>query len=244
VVQTTGGESIGAWGTGLFDAWGIGKRDGNNGVLLVVAVADRNLHIVTGRGLAGRLPDGTASQIAGGTIDPLLRAGRTRDAVLAGLDGIRRALRHPVTGRNALAGAASSPAQAGGLGPPGPASLPLPTPEPEPASSGNGWLFGLAVLGLIALVCIGRYASRMKATRPFPADLPDRERPWWARRTGFWSAVNLSGDVSRPPPPADQHDPSGSRVAGDGSGGTPDDRPGAGSSGAGGSGGGGVSDGW
>ncbi|MEN3358304.1 MAG: uncharacterized protein V7637_2286 [Mycobacteriales bacterium] len=237
VVQTTGGESIGAWGIGLFKAWGIGGRDRNNGVLLVVAVADHHRYIATGRGLSGRLPGDAASEIAGGTIDPLLKAGRTRDAVLAGLDGIRRALRHAVTGRNALAAAASSPDPAGRPRQPGPASLPLPTPDPEPPSSGNGWLFGLAVLGLIALVGIARYASRMKATRSFPPDLPDRERPWWARRTGFWSAVNLSGDAPRPPPPPD---PAGSPVAGEGPGGRPGDGPPGGGS----SSGGGSSGGW
>jgi uncharacterized protein len=186
VVRTTGGQPIAAWGTGLFNAWGVGKRTRDNGVLLVVAVADHDPRIVTGSGLTDRFSAGAVDDIVRGTIAPLLRAGRTRDAVLAGLDHIRRALSHQVTEGNALADAAGAT--------PGPSSLPLPTPNPGPAGSGSGWLLGLAFVGLMVVVGIGSYARRMKATRGVPDDLPDRERPWWARRTGFWASMNLSGD--------------------------------------------------
>ena len=38
--------------------WQLGKRDKDNGLLFVVAVEDRRLHIFTGYGLEGILPDG------------------------------------------------------------------------------------------------------------------------------------------------------------------------------------------
>lgn len=104
VVPTTGNASIETWATGLFNAWGVGQAGKDNGVLLVVALEDRALRIATGDGLRGRLPDGTASEIIGGTITPLLRDGRTEDAVLAGLDGIRTALGHDISGSALAAG--------------------------------------------------------------------------------------------------------------------------------------------
>ena len=66
------------------------RRPGAPGTTpLMIATDDRRLRIVTGSGLADRLPDGTASDIIRGTIAPLFRDGRMRDGVLAGLDQIR-----------------------------------------------------------------------------------------------------------------------------------------------------------
>jgi uncharacterized protein len=180
IVQTTGGASIETWGTGLFNAWGVGKRDRNNGVLLVIAVADHRLRIVTGRGLTTRLPDGTASEIVGGTITPLMRAGRTQDAVLAGLDGIRRALGHDVTATE-LADPNALPA----------AALPAP-PASEPSGSG-GWVGGLiflSVFGLIGGTFGWRRLVSYGATRY--ADVPDPDRPWWARQAAIASLSTFS----------------------------------------------------
>ncbi|HVQ93410.1 MAG TPA: TPM domain-containing protein [Mycobacteriales bacterium] len=253
VVRTTGGQPIEAWGNGLFNVWGVGKRTRDNGVLLVIAVADHHPRIVTGSGLTDRFSAGAADDIVDGTINPLLEEGRTRDAVLAGLDHIRRALSHEVTESNALADAAGSPDVAGSA--PGPSySLPLPIPDPDPAGPGSGWLLGLAFVGLIVVVGIGSYARRMKATRGVPDDLPDRERPWWARRTGFWASMNLSGDAVSTDRPHHTGS-SGSHVTGAGKrsagtsggssgGGSGGGDSGGGSSSGGSSGGGGASGSW
>jgi uncharacterized protein len=99
VVPTTGGARIESWSTGLFNAWGVGQAGTDNGVLLVVALQDRALRITTGDGLRTRLPDYRASEIIGSTITPLLRQGRTEDAVLAGLDAVRTELGHDVAAR-------------------------------------------------------------------------------------------------------------------------------------------------
>jgi uncharacterized protein len=185
VVTTTGGVPIETWGSGLFTAWGLGNRDKGNGVLLVVAVADHRLRIVTGRGLARRLPEGAASELVGATLTPLLRAGRTSDAVLSGLDGIRRALGHAVTGSTALAVAGAAPA---GQAPPSEVELPNPTPEPSPPA--GGWLLLLGFLGIVGLVVVGAYSRYMKSAHGAEyAELPDAERPWWARegRRSGWA---------------------------------------------------------
>lgn len=41
----------------LFNAWGIGDAEKNNGVLLLVAIGDRGIHTVVGRGLEDQLPE-------------------------------------------------------------------------------------------------------------------------------------------------------------------------------------------
>jgi uncharacterized protein len=137
VVHSTGGVPIEAWGTGLFNAWGVGKRDTNNGVLLVVATDDRRLRIVTGRGLADRLSDGAASEIIGGTITPLFKDGRTRDGVLAGLDEIRRRLGHQVTDTNRLTDPKMAP-------------IPLAT-DSQGGGSSSGWVGWLVVPGVFGV---------------------------------------------------------------------------------------------
>jgi uncharacterized protein len=139
IVPSTGGVPIETWGTGLFNAWGVGKRDTNNGVLLVVATDDRRLRIVTGRGLADRLSDGAASEIIGGTITPLFKDGRTRDGVLAGLDEIRRKLGHDLTDTNRLTD-------------PNMAAIPAASDSPADSPAWVGFLIVPLVLGIFGLV--------------------------------------------------------------------------------------------
>lgn len=234
VVRTTGGVPIETWGTGLFNAWGVGKRDRNNGVLLLLAVGDHRLRIVTGRGLAGRLPDGTASEIIGATVTPLLSAGRTGDAVLAGLDAIRRALGHQVTDSTALAGDGAASADEV------PPQVELPDPAPEPTPPGSNWLLLLGFLGIVGIVVTSVYSRVMRSRRGAQyADLPDAERPWWARdRRSGWATRGALWSSS-------EH---GSGQHGSGGSGGSHHSGGSGSSGGdlggGSSGGGGASGGW
>lgn len=127
------------------NAWGVGRAGTDNGVLLVIALSDRTLRIATGDGLRTRLPDSQASEIVGGTITPLLRAGRTSDAVLAGLDGIRTALGHDVTTTPLAA-----PGTLAGITDP---LFDPPTTEDHDSGSGGGsaaWLWILLLVGLAA----------------------------------------------------------------------------------------------
>lgn len=150
VVPSTGGASIETWGTGLFNAWGVGQAGKDNGVLLVVAVEDRALRIVTGDGMRTRLPDGQASEIVGGTILPLMRAGRTSDGVLMGLDAIRAEVNGPLTAANRLAGPGVVANSYGVLN-----SDDAPE-EDDPSGSSSGgaflWLLVLAGIGVAAWV--------------------------------------------------------------------------------------------
>ena len=82
------GYEIEDWGLALLRDWGIGQKDKNNGVVLVVAPNDRQLRIEVGYGLEGNLPDATAYRIIQDEIIPRFKAGDTDGGVTAGVDAI------------------------------------------------------------------------------------------------------------------------------------------------------------
>jgi uncharacterized protein len=96
VVGDTGDASIEEWSTGLFNAWGVGKKDKNNGVLLVVVMDDHELRLETGRGMATRLSDDEAGDIIETVITPQFAEDAYAAGILGGLDEIRRRLGHTV----------------------------------------------------------------------------------------------------------------------------------------------------
>jgi uncharacterized protein len=82
VVPSTGAQTIEAWSTGLFNAWGVGKQDKDNGVLLVVAVDDRRVRLETGRGMSSRLSDEAAGEIVRTVITPRFAEGAHAAGIL------------------------------------------------------------------------------------------------------------------------------------------------------------------
>jgi uncharacterized protein len=117
VVPTTGDESIKAWSTGLFNTWGIGKKERNNGVLLVVAVNDHKVRLATGRGAADRLTDDEARPIIDEVVTPAFADEDYPLGILSGLDEVRRTLGHRVPGDarlESLTPAAADPVTDGG----------------------------------------------------------------------------------------------------------------------------------
>lgn len=73
-------------------AWGIGKKGKDDGVLLVWAPKERKVRIETGKGVGGNLTDIETFHIQRDRMAPLLKAGRNREALEAGIDGIAAAL--------------------------------------------------------------------------------------------------------------------------------------------------------
>jgi uncharacterized protein len=72
-VQTTDGEPIQQYAVELEDAWGVGPKKSDRGVIVLIAVNDRKRWIETGYGLEGILPDGKVGDI-GRQMVPYLRA--------------------------------------------------------------------------------------------------------------------------------------------------------------------------
>ena len=67
----------------LAQAWGIGQKDKDNGVLIYVAQAERKIRIVTNAGVQGFLTDALSKRIIENTITPAFKKGD----FYAGLDG-------------------------------------------------------------------------------------------------------------------------------------------------------------
>ncbi len=62
-IQGLNGVPIEDYATGLFQAWGIGEKGKDNGVLILLAVSDRRIWIEVGYGLEPILPDGKVGGI-------------------------------------------------------------------------------------------------------------------------------------------------------------------------------------
>ena len=67
---------------GILRQWGVGGKENNNGVVLLVAKNDRKIRIETGYGLEGAIPDITAKSIIDNEITPNFR----EDNFYRGLD--------------------------------------------------------------------------------------------------------------------------------------------------------------
>ncbi len=87
-VTTLGGQDIADYGRNLGNRWGIGQKDKNNGVLLVVAPRDRKVRIAVGYGLETTLTDERAARIIQDVILPRFRAGDLPGGVTQGADAI------------------------------------------------------------------------------------------------------------------------------------------------------------
>lgn len=76
----------------IFTKWGLGKKDKNNGVLLLVAMNDRMARIHTGYGVEGDLPDLATSYIQTEVMIPAFKAGDYYTGINGALDKIIEAL--------------------------------------------------------------------------------------------------------------------------------------------------------
>ncbi|WP_412063279.1 TPM domain-containing protein [Rubrivirga sp. IMCC45206] len=91
-VPSLEGAVLEQYATEVFRTWGLGQAARNNGVLLLVAVGDRELRIEVGYGLEGALTDATAGSIIRNDITPRFRDGDFDAGILAGVDAILAAI--------------------------------------------------------------------------------------------------------------------------------------------------------
>lgn len=85
------GETVEGRALALFNAWGVGKKGKDNGVLILLAVADRRVRLEVGYGLEPRLPDGLCGEIIRRDMTPAFRSGRLGAGLLAGAKAVARA---------------------------------------------------------------------------------------------------------------------------------------------------------
>ena len=87
-VPSLGGETIEGYSIRVAETWGLGTAENDNGVLLLVAVTDREMRIEVGLGLEGVLTDAAASRIIRNEMVPRFRSGDFDGGVLVGVERI------------------------------------------------------------------------------------------------------------------------------------------------------------
>lgn len=79
----TGDTTIESFATNLFNTWGIGDRVRDDGILMLVAVGDREMRIELGMGYSSRY-DAVAQAVIDGHMIPYFRDGNYRQGILTG----------------------------------------------------------------------------------------------------------------------------------------------------------------
>jgi len=93
IIDTTQPEDIAAYGIRVADAWKIGRKNIDDGVILIVAKNDRRLRLEVGYGLEGVLPDAVAKRIIADTIKPYFKQGAYAAGIDAGVTEIMALIR-------------------------------------------------------------------------------------------------------------------------------------------------------
>lgn len=88
ILPTTQPETIDQFGIRVVEAWKLGRKGVDDGVLLLVAKDDRKLRIEVGYGLEGALNDATAKRIVSEIISPLFKQGDFYGGIDAGVNAI------------------------------------------------------------------------------------------------------------------------------------------------------------
>ncbi|MFP4301290.1 MAG: TPM domain-containing protein [Spirochaetaceae bacterium] len=80
--------SIEQYSIALAESWGVGSGEEDNGVLLVLAMAERRVRFEVGYGLEGAITDGTAGAILDEAVLPALREERYAAGLLRGMEAV------------------------------------------------------------------------------------------------------------------------------------------------------------
>ena len=80
-IDTLGGASINEYATSLFNRWGIGHKDDNRGILILLALSERKYRIEIGRGFESLFPNDRVARI-GAEMIPDLKQRKYSEAVM------------------------------------------------------------------------------------------------------------------------------------------------------------------
>ncbi|MFC0515417.1 TPM domain-containing protein [Mucilaginibacter angelicae] len=93
ILKSVGNYDINDYGAQLLRKWGIGQKDKNNGVLVLVAIGDRKMSIQTGYGAEGPLPDIVTQDIIQNDLKPHFKQGDYYGGLDAGTNSIIKAMK-------------------------------------------------------------------------------------------------------------------------------------------------------
>lgn len=92
-VTSLQGRTVDAFATELFNKWGIGRADVNNGMLLLWAPSERDVRIEVGRGLEPLFTDGLCGDILDEQVIPHFKKNEFNEGIKAGAEKIAEILR-------------------------------------------------------------------------------------------------------------------------------------------------------
>lgn len=95
IVENIDGNDIDISATELFEKWGLGKKDKDNGVLLLVSMEDRKAVIRTGYGVEGVLPDVVCNRILQQIMLPAFKNGDYDGGIVNTLSAMRDIMTTP-----------------------------------------------------------------------------------------------------------------------------------------------------
>lgn len=91
IIPELSGYDVSDYNVKLGRAWGVGGKEFNNGVVLLISIADRKLNIATGYGMEGALPDVLCKQIIDNEIVPRFKGQDYYRGIDQGVDAIIKA---------------------------------------------------------------------------------------------------------------------------------------------------------
>ncbi len=92
IFRSLQGESLEDYSIRLAQAWRVGQKGLDNGVIFLVFLDDRKTRLEVGYGLEAKLTDALASQILRQVVAPRFREGKVADGIAAGLDAIEQVI--------------------------------------------------------------------------------------------------------------------------------------------------------
>lgn len=81
IIQSLEEYEVSDYATRLAEAWGVGQKDKDNGVMLLVAIADKKITIQTGYGMEGVLPDAICKRIIENEIKPSFKKSKFYEGI-------------------------------------------------------------------------------------------------------------------------------------------------------------------
>lgn len=93
ILNSLNGYTIEEFSYQLGRFWGIGQKDKNNGILLVVSMEEKKVRIEVGYGLEGALTDKIAHEIVNYTIKPNFKANQYELGILKAVNEIKAAIK-------------------------------------------------------------------------------------------------------------------------------------------------------
>ena len=87
-LKSLAGGQIDDFAVKLFEQWGVGDEEKDNGVLLLVALEDHKARIETGKGVEGILPDALCGRVLDEQLFPAFKQGRYGEGLIAAVNRI------------------------------------------------------------------------------------------------------------------------------------------------------------